>query len=312
MKTGKVVQILSSLLFILIGMFCCVGSSIVTLSRDDASIELFNISIGLGQRTAGDFNCFWLVLVFIPIMFIETGLWWNRRSWEMKTDEMALTDNAWSKFARQFARYQGIKDLLLNIAGLFVLSFALPAITIALIWLGIKGQLALSIPFVMIAVVFTGYLLLRFPLILVWQQLGLDKRTTKLLRWRQPKYELLHEGVMIDPAIPPPIGGKQYRRDYKFQVGFAEIDEIREFSSYPEAQTFMAYSVGPNLNLAVRQTKDMARFVKGEIDRPRVYVQRSGVGKIVLLRGSELFYLLGFDTDDVSDLLRAFQQFKSR
>jgi hypothetical protein len=56
----------------------------------------------------------------------------------------------------------------------------------------------------------------------------------------------------------------------------------------------------------------MARFVKGEIDRPRVYVQRSSIGKIVLLHGPELFYMLGFDTHDVSDLLQAFQQFKSR
>jgi hypothetical protein len=125
-------------------------------------------------------------------------------------------------------------------------------------------------------------------------------------------YELLDGGVMIDPHIPPPIGGKQYRRDYKFEVPFVELDEIHEFSSYPEAQTFMEYSVGPNLNLSVRQTKDMARFVKGEIARPRVYVQRTSIGKIVLLRGPELFYMLGFDTDDVSDLLQAFQQFKSR
>jgi hypothetical protein len=44
----------------------------------------------------------------------------------------------------------------------------------------------------------------------------------------------------------------------------------------------MQYEVGPNM--AVKQTQDMACFMKGETNQPSVYVREPNVDRIVLMR----------------------------
>lgn len=52
--------------------------------------------------------------------------------------------------------------------------------------------------------------------------------------------------------------------------------------------------------------------MRGEIERPSVYTVTglNSAGKIILLRGPELFYLVSFDHDSVDDLLAAFDAYR--
>ena len=89
---------------------------------------------------------------------------------------------------------------------------------------------------------------------------------------------------------------------------FDELTEVRPLS-YVGARAFLRYEVGPNLDLAARQTRDVARYLKGDIARPGVYTigTPTMAGTHVLLRGPELLYLLAVDGDDVADLGNAFE-----
>jgi hypothetical protein len=140
---------------------------------------------------------------------------------------------------------------------------------------------------------------------LVWRQVG--GKVGKLARKGQARYTLVEGGVEIDLGAAKP-GGEPAR----FRVGFDELDEVRSFS-YLEAQAFLEDVVGPNVKLAARQTRDLYRYYRGEISRPTVYALNgaNSIGMNVLLRGPELFYLLGFDADDASDLVHVFERHKA-
>ncbi len=96
-------------------------------------------------------------------------------------------------------------------------------------------------------------------------------------------------------------------------IGFDETEQLEVFT-YTEADAFLKYKVGPVLELGVRQTRDFMRYVKGEIPRPSVYAfggAGSNGDRRVLIRGPELFYMVTFDTDDVSDLIEAYHSYKA-
>jgi hypothetical protein len=153
-----------------------------------------------------------------------------------------------------------------------------------------------------------------------YEEIGLDLTT-----WRQwgggpirsfrkvaslPKYELLDDSVIIDLKFLPI--GKRSRKAYKFRVGFDELDEIRQFLSSGQTRVFLKYTVGPNPGFAFRKMRDFRRYLKGKIPRPTIYISRyCDAGQTVLLRGPKLFYIFEFDTDDASDLIEAFQNFKA-
>jgi hypothetical protein len=124
---------------------------------------------------------------------------------------------------------------------------------------------------------------------------------------RLPKYELLDDGVIIHL-----IHHKHILKNHKFYVSFDELDEIRQFSYSVEAEAFFKYTVGLDLRLAVRQMQSFRQSMKGKIPRPTLYCsQISDYGRVVSLRGPELFYVLTFDTNDASDLIEAFRKFKA-
>ena len=102
-------------------------------------------------------------------------------------------------------------------------------------------------------------------------------------------------------------------KDWTIKINFNEIDEIREMT-YWESDAFMKYTIGPNAQLQIRETKDLYNYMKGKIDKPSVYIA-TGLNqnnKVIFMKGKDLFYLISFDSSDVSDILLAYKNYKQK
>ncbi len=134
-------------------------------------------------------------------------------------------------------------------------------------------------------------------------QLGGISTVSKVL----PFYSLIPGGLTIDFKVKQ-FGGRP--RSWIAKMGFDELDEVRQFNSYFEATAFLEYSVGPDVKMQVRRSVDLYRWAKGEISRPSVLVRIDSRRNPVLLNGKNIFYLISFQGNDVTDLVGAFHTFK--
>lgn len=99
---------------------------------------------------------------------------------------------------------------------------------------------------------------------------------------------------------------------YSVKIRFDEINEIKEFS-YVEAQSFLEYEIGPDVNLQMQSTRDEISFLRGEIEKPLTYIfPPVSAAKTLMIKGPEIFYLTPVSNEDNQDLIRVFRKFKSR
>jgi len=68
--------------------------------------------------------------------------------------------------------------------------------------------------------------------------------------------------------------------------------------------------LGPDLQLALKGTTELYRYLNGEIERPSVYGYWGSLGTVLLLRGPQLFYLISVANADVNELVAAFNAYK--
>jgi hypothetical protein len=240
------------------------------------------------------------VAVFL-VVYIECALWWTRQSLRIDKDKLEYADKSlWTHIA-VFFQYAGIAYAVILALILLALTCLFLYITINLL---AANPLSFSSGFFIMAGIYVVYAVARNPVRSMLKKSG----ATRKLGSGLSTYTLTDKGLTIHLKI------KNLKDPSKslVTIGFSDIDEIRTFS-FVEAQTFLKYEVGPNLEIVIRQTKDLHDYVKGKIDRPSVYAFTAiqSVGKIVLLKGPDLFYFLAFDTEDVSDLINAFNSFKA-
>jgi hypothetical protein len=145
------------------------------------------------------------------------------------------------------------------------------------------------------------YPLVQSPLARIWRQMG--SKTGRSSGKLQARCWLVQGGGEIDVAVRGPASGELGR----FRISFDELSEIRCLT-YVEAQIFFRYSIAPGMRLAVRQARDLERFHRGEIARPRVYAPNdfTAAGTSLLLRGDDLLYLLNLEADEAEHLVGAF------
>ena len=140
----------------------------------------------------------------------------------------------------------------------------------------------------------------------------MEARLSRLFAARLPFYSLDPEGILVDFRVRTigrtPEGAP---RKWLAKIGYDELDEVRVFNSFQEANMFME-GVGPDIRLAIRQTADLYRYARGEIPRPSFYGRFGSIGTTILLRGRNLFYIVSFENKDASDLVHAFKEFKKR
>ena len=133
------------------------------------------------------------------------------------------------------------------------------------------------------------------------------KGAAKRFRKGLPTYRLSEDGVTINLF---PDAGKKFPELQPIHIRFEEIDEL-QVMTYTESEAFLKYNIGPDFQLSKRQIEDTAAYLKGKIQRPSVYTYGGAKNDCVLIRGPELFYMISFDTDNVSDLTQAYQSFKN-
>lgn len=239
----------------------------------------------------------WFCMPIPAIVTIEGGLWRLRTGLRIREESLEYEHKTfWSKIGVFFQFY----DILIAGLGIIVILVLLAGEVYELS----RFPRIFSLNIIMFAAAFLVYAVMRKRL-----SSGGTSLSKKLLKGF-PAYTLTGDGITIKLVTmwnkkrpdPPPV-----------HIRFDEIDQLEVFT-YPEAEAFLKYKVGPDLDLVARQTKDFMRYVKGEIPRPSVYAfggSGSTSGRRVLIRGSGLFYMVTFDTYDISDLIDAYNAHKT-
>lgn len=246
----------------------------------------------------------WLFVMLLPIFFLEGGLLWIRRSRTIGNIEDAYPQSIpWSK-AANFQLFMDIFGTTLTILLLVaLLGIALNTLyQIGFIYTFQPTRTVKALFAVMVLYPFA-----HFPIAFIGK--NLENRLTELTSSELAHFRLVKGGIEIDLGVIKPKTGKPAR----FRLGFNELQEIRAFT-FVEAQAFLKYKVGPDVNLAIRQSKDLCQYYRDEIPRPRVYTLSvaNSVGTNILIRGGELFYMLGFTNEDANRLIQTFENSRKK
>jgi hypothetical protein len=243
----------------------------------------------------------WAFLV--PVFFLESGIYWIRKSWGIRdTQGRYPKPDTWARIGR------GLVFIGLAISIVTILSMLL-LIAAEIVIFGIAlfaDPASLIQPLLIVGGILIIYLVIRTTFWIVWRLVG--KKAVSQISLGLAKYKLIEDGVEIDLNFALQIGKPGPSR---FCVRFDELEEVRNLT-YVEAVAYMEYTVGPNVELSLREKRELYEWRTGKIPRPTVYIlnSTSGLGKKVLLRGPDLFYLISFHAEDVGDLLKAFQRSK--
>ncbi|MBM3175795.1 MAG: zinc ribbon domain-containing protein [Chloroflexi bacterium] len=300
MGKPKLNQIFTGTLILWVGILFLLLTLPLTLLPQQGASHLFGGRGSFNNYLPGStFLCIFIAAFLI--VYIESAVWWTKQSLKIEESKLQYEERSlWTAIAL-FFQYAGIVYSIFLSLILLALTFLFSYIVIDLFK---SNPLSFSGQFFLMAGIYVLYGIARNPIYSSLKKSGAAKK----LSWGQPTYTLTDKGLTIDLKM------KNLRDPSKnlVTIGFDELDEIRTFS-FVEAQTFLKYTIGPNIELVIRQTKDLHDYIKGKIKRPSVYTFTAiqSVGKIVLLKGPDLFYFLAFDTQDVSDLVDAFGSFKA-
>lgn len=300
MGKPKLIEVMAGASILWMGiLFMALTLSLTVLPQQGES-HLFGGTGSFNNYLPGSTFAAIFVAVFL-IIYIECALWWTRQSLIIEERKLESADkNLWSLIAL-FYQYSSIVHAAIISLILLALTCLFSYIIIDLLT---SNPLSFSGQFFIMAGIYVLYAIVRNPLHSAVKRSGAAKKMGS----NMPTYTLNDRGLTIDLKMK---GLKDPSKNL-VTIGFDELDEIRTFS-FVEAQTFLKYEVGPNIELVVRQTKDMYDYVKGKIERPSVYTFTAihSAGKIMLLKGPDLFYFTAFNAEDVTDLVDAFNSFKS-
>ena len=252
--------------------------TIRTVSFDSAVIDLL----------------FWLILPLPGILLFEGGSFNFRQGLQINKDRMKeLPRTIWTRLAI----FNGFADFF-NSLLFFLLFIALCTLYLTEIS---RIKLAVSLNILLYAAAIATYILLRKKLS---KRLG---KVSKKLRKGFPTFILNENGVTL--TLFQKVINSNIRLQPVF-LGFDELYEVKVLSSV-EADNYLKYSVGPDLQLSVKMVSERQQYLKGEIARPSVFRSGSVTGsKVVLFRNNSLFYLITFETDEVECIEEAYSKFK--
>lgn len=147
--------------------------------------------------------------------------------------------------------------------------------------------------------IYAIWLLLRWPAKALWL---MNQRSAF------PKLELFNDHLVVTSHLVPLTGGLP--RNQPITIGFAELEEVRVFGGYVEAQNFLDANTIPQA-VQVQQLGQVVGFRPGASARPEVTVLPLAAGTNVLLRGPSIFYLLAFDEKAAQRLAAAYSAFRA-
>lgn len=236
----------------------------------------------------------WLFMPLPAVFAFEGGLWRFTQGVKMRKQALCYKPKTiWSRLGE----FESLGAILYT--AIFMLLFILLlALALHELWYSPK---VFSYRILIYFSATAGYLLLRKKLSAAL------KAVVEKFKKGMPTYTLTEDGVIIKLVT---MMNKKYPDPPTVYIGFNEIDDLQIFT-LAEAEAFLKYNIGPDFQLGIRQTQDYAAYIKGSISRPSVYAFGGAQENCVLIRGHELFYLITFENDDVSDLVHAYQTFKS-
>jgi hypothetical protein len=298
MKITKTAQILSGVALLLVGLSCGLAILLAILP----SGGLFDIlGVNPNQRVNVVFSlALWAFT--LPIVFMEYGIFWINKSRKMGDSEGSYPlGNVWTKIARALLLIGLVVSMAVILASLFLLAVEILIFGIVLF----RDPASLIQPLLTAGLLLLVYLPIRISLWVLWRLVG--KKAATQISLGLAKYNLIDRGVEIDLNFVIQIGAPGPSR---FFVRFDELEEARSLT-YVETVSYLNYTVGPNIELGLREKRELYEWRTGKIPRPTVYLSNaeSMFGKKVLLRGPGLFYLISFHSNDVSDLIDAFHRY---
>jgi hypothetical protein len=249
----------------------------------------------------------WVLLPMMPVLLGEMAVYQLRTGVAIREEKLAYKPeaNEWSQLGARYASIGSVGPVISwgVAAVLAAAGLALTAVWLVQQWAA--GPIALTRPFYVEAITVVAYFaVLRWPL--AWSL----RRVAAFLGSNRPKHTVEPDGVLIHNFMN--VMGKQGSK-YNARLRFDERDEIRELTDL-EAESLVEYMIGPDLTLAAQATIERFKYLKGEIARPDhwVFTERRPGGKALCFRGPKVFYLLSVDSDDSSDLIRAFEAYRTK
>ena len=297
MKITKIAQILSGAALLMIGLSCGLAVFLALLPSEG----LFDLlRMDSTEKTNVAFALMQLALI-LPIFFMEYGIFWIRKSRRMgDTQGRYPMSNIWTRIARVLLIIGLVFSLAIILGALLLIAAEVLLFGIALI----GDSASLVRPLLIAGVILAVYAVFRISLWILWRVAG--SKLADQISLGLAKYKLIDGGVEIDLNFAVQIGRPGPSR---FCVRFDELEEVRRLT-YAEAVTYMSFTVGPNIELGLREMRELYEWRTGRIPRPTAYIANamSILGKKVLLRGPGLFFLVSFFAEDVGDLIDAFQR----
>lgn len=143
--------------------------------------------------------------------------------------------------------------------------------------------------------IYAIWVVLRWPAKALWRS---NQRTAF------PSLEVFADHLVVTSHLIPLTGGLP--RNVPIEIAFAELEEVRTFDGYVEAQNYLQANTIPQA-VQVQEVGQVIGFKAGVSPRPQVAVLPLAAGTNVLLRGPSLFYLLAFDEKDAGRLVEAWR-----
>jgi hypothetical protein len=255
-----------------------------------------------------------LILLLFAVMAIVSGE--AARRWIRQT--FALDESKFSARPRGVASTLGglalLRDLIFAPL-LPIIAFAANVLILFLLTREITSRgFALPTQFWLVLGLYVVYLPARQPILAVLRRAS--RPVTRPFTSAVPTFTRKGNAIILDlkrrRARPPSQRGLIgiASEPCIVTIRFDELDEIRAFS-YVEAQSFVQYELGPDLQLGLKGSTELYRYLNGEIERPSVYGYYWGsLGTVLLLRGPQLFYLISVANADVNELVAAFNAYK--
>lgn len=126
-----------------------------------------------------------------------------------------------------------------------------------------------------------------------------------------PRYTLKDGGLTLDLAITDLRDGN---RKYLVEFSFDELD-VLEAMEYMEARQYVQYQTGidfgTKLKAGLSSIPEQIAYMQGKIPKPRHYANVRGRNLPVLIMiGTDLFYVISVANPDNTALIKAFQEHK--
>lgn len=189
--------------------------------------------------------------------------------------------------------------LIIEAIGALIAVAVVAAGTFAVFYLTVlrNGAAPTSVFWTQLAI-YAIWLLVRWPAKALWL---MNQRSAF------PKLEVFSDHLVVTSHLVPLTGGLP--RNVPITIGFSELEEVRAFGGYVEAQNFLQANTIPQV-VQVQQLGQVIGFQPGASPRPEVTVLPLAAGTNVLLRGPSIFYLLAFDEKAAQGLVAAYSAFR--